>query len=90
MRDVGVQLGAAVGVANRAVLVEPAAAMVAEAAAQVVFRAAVVTAVGQFSVGRNAQVEGNMAVTLQTSVSSQTAPVHIFGVLPNLSATTRK
>jgi hypothetical protein len=52
--------------------------------------AGMVTAVGQFSAGRNAQVEGNMAVTLQTSVSSQTAPVRIFGVLPNLSATTRK
>ena len=52
--------------------------------------AGMVTAFGQFTAGRNGQVEANMAVTMQTSVSTQSAPVHIYGVLPNLSATTRK
>ena len=52
--------------------------------------AGMVTAVGQFSSGRSGQVDGNMAVTLQTSVSSQNASVHVFGTLPDLSATTRK
>jgi hypothetical protein len=42
VRDVGVQLGAAVGVADRAVLVQAAAALVAEPAAEVVLGAAVV------------------------------------------------
>lgn len=51
--------------------------------------AGMVTAVGQFNSARNGQVEGNMAVTMQTSVSSQNASVRIFGVLPDLSATTR-
>ena len=45
--DVGVQLGAAVGVADGAVLVEAAAALVAEPAPQVVLGAAVPAAVGQ-------------------------------------------
>ena len=49
MRDVGVQLGAAVGVASGAVLVEAAAALVAEAGAQVVLAAALRTAVGQLA-----------------------------------------
>jgi hypothetical protein len=52
--------------------------------------AGMVTAVGQFISGRNGQVDANMAVTLQTSVATQHAPVHIFGTLPDLSATTRK
>jgi hypothetical protein len=52
--------------------------------------AGMVTAVGQFNSGRNGQVDGNMAVTLQTSVSSQNASVRVFGTLPDLSATTRK
>lgn len=52
--------------------------------------AGMVTAVGQFNSGRNGQVDGNMAVTMQTSVSSQNASVHIFGTLPDLTATTRK
>jgi hypothetical protein len=52
--------------------------------------AGMVTAVGQFNSPRNRQVEGNMAVTMQTSVSSQSAAVRIYGVLPDLSATTRK
>lgn len=52
--------------------------------------AGMVTAAGQFVSGRNGQVDGNMAVTLQTSVAIQNAQVHIFGTLPDLSATTRK
>jgi hypothetical protein len=52
--------------------------------------AGMVTATGQFTAGRNGQVEGNMAVTMQTSVASQNGAVHIYGVLPDLSATTRK
>ena len=52
--------------------------------------AGMVTAVGQFSSARNGEVEGSMAVTMQTSVASQNASVRIYGVLPNLSATTRK
>jgi hypothetical protein len=52
--------------------------------------AGMVTATGQFSAGRNGLVEGIMAVTMQTSVSSQNAAVRIYGTLPNLSATTRK
>lgn len=52
--------------------------------------AGMVTAVGQFNAARNGQVEGNMAVTMQTSVSSQNAAVRVYGVLPDLSATTRK
>lgn len=52
--------------------------------------AGMVTAVGQFISSRDGQVEGSMAVTLQTSVSSVHAPVRVFGTLPDLSATTRK
>jgi hypothetical protein len=52
--------------------------------------AGMVTATGQFSAGRNGSVESNMMVTMQTSVSSQNAAVRIYGVLPSLSATTRK
>lgn len=52
--------------------------------------AGMVTAVGQFISGRNGQVDSTMAVTLKTSVSSQNASVHVFGTLPDLSATTRK
>jgi hypothetical protein len=52
--------------------------------------AGMVTASGHFVGERTGQVEGSMAVTLQTSVSSQRAAVHIFGVLPNLTATANK
>lgn len=52
--------------------------------------AGMVTAVGQFVSSRDGQVEGNMAVTLQTSVSTVHAPVRIFGTLPDLSATAQK
>jgi acetamidase/formamidase len=52
--------------------------------------AGMVTAVGQFVSSREGQVDGNMAVTLQTSVSTVHAPVRVFGTLPDLSATTRK
>lgn len=52
--------------------------------------AGMVTAVGQFSSARNGEVEGSMSVTMQTSVASQNTSVRIYGVLPDLSATTRK
>ncbi|PKO44514.1 MAG: hypothetical protein CVU31_12270 [Betaproteobacteria bacterium HGW-Betaproteobacteria-4] len=52
--------------------------------------AGMVTAVGQFNSARNGEVEGTMSVTMQTSVSSQTASVRVVGTLPDLSATTRK
>lgn len=52
--------------------------------------AGMVTASGHFVGERAGQVEGSMAVTLQTSVSSQRAAVHVFGVLPNLTATANK
>lgn len=52
--------------------------------------AGMVTAAGQFVSSRDGQVEGNMAVTLQTSVSTVHAPVRIFGTLPDLSAATPK
>ncbi|MBL8429683.1 MAG: hypothetical protein JNJ95_07335 [Dechloromonas sp.] len=52
--------------------------------------AGMVTAVGQFSSARNGVVEGNMAVTMQTSVAIQNASVRVFGTLPDLSATTRR
>ena len=54
--DVGVELGAAVGVADRAVLVEPAAALVAEAAPEVVLGPAVAASVGQLA-GRHGDEE---------------------------------
>ncbi len=49
MGDVGVELGPPVGVAECAVLVEPAAALVAETAPQVILRATVVAAIGQLA-----------------------------------------
>lgn len=52
--------------------------------------AGMVTANGHFVGERAGQVEGTMAVTLQTSVSSQRAAVHVFGVLPNLTAAANK
>ena len=52
--------------------------------------AGMVTATGQFVAGREGQVEGSMAVTLQTSVSSLNVPVRIFGALPDLTAVGRK
>lgn len=52
--------------------------------------AGMVTATGQFNSPRNGEVEASMAVTMQTSVASQNASVRIYGVLPDLSATTRK
>jgi len=52
--------------------------------------AGMVTAAGQFNSARNGEVEANMSVTMQTSVSSQNASVRVFGTLPDLSATTRK
>lgn len=52
--------------------------------------AGMVTASGHFVGERAGQVDGSMAVTLQTSVSSQHAAVHVFGVLPNLTAEANK
>lgn len=52
--------------------------------------AGMVTAHGQFTAGRQGQVDGTMSVTMQTSVSTQNAPVHIYGVLPDLKAATRQ
>ena len=51
MRDVGVQLDAAVGVADGAVLVELAAALIAEAGPQMILAAAAGTAIGQLAAG---------------------------------------
>jgi hypothetical protein len=52
--------------------------------------AGMMTAAGQFSSNRNGQVDGTMSVTLQTSVSSQNGLVRVYGILPDLSATTKK
>lgn len=52
--------------------------------------AGMMTATGQFIANRNGQVEGLMAVTMQTSVSSVRAPIRIYGNLPDLAATTNK
>src|SRR5262249_13657748 len=49
--DVGVQLGAAVGVARRPVLVELAAALVAEARPEMVLATTLAATVGQFAAG---------------------------------------
>lgn len=52
--------------------------------------AGMVTANGHFVGERTGHVDGSMVVTLQTSVSSQRAAVHVFGMLPNLTATANK
>lgn len=52
--------------------------------------AGMVTAVGQFAAGRDGQVDGSMAVTLQTSVAKMNVPVHIYGTLPDLTAVGRR
>lgn len=52
--------------------------------------AGMVTANGHFVAERNGQVDGTMAVTLQSSVSSQRAAVRVIGVLPDLTATASK
>lgn len=52
--------------------------------------AGMVTANGHFVAERNGQVDGTMAVTLQSSVSSQRAAVRVTGVLPDLTATASK
>src|SRR5262249_27146252 len=51
VRDVGVQLGSAVGIADGAVLIQAATALVAEPAPQVILRSAVVTTIGQLAGG---------------------------------------
>src|SRR5574343_162717 len=52
--------------------------------------AGMVTASGHFVGERGGQVDGTMAVTLQTSGSSQHAAVHVSGDLPNLTAAANK
>lgn len=52
--------------------------------------AGMVSASGQFIAGRDGQVEGGMTVTLQSSVSSTTVPLRIFGILPDLTTVGRK
>lgn len=52
--------------------------------------AGMMTATGQFIANRNGQVEGLMAVTMQTSVSSVRLPIRIYGYLPDLAATAQK
>ena len=49
-----------------------------------------VNGVGQFVVTRAGQVEGQLDVTVQTSVSSQRTPIRIYGVLPELTAVSRR
>jgi hypothetical protein len=45
------------------------------------------TAAGQFVATREGQVDSNLQVTMQTSVSTLTLPIRISGSLPNLQAT---
>lgn len=52
--------------------------------------AGAVNGVGQFTVNREAQVDGHMDVTVQTSVASQYTPVRIYGTLPELTAVSKK
>lgn len=44
------------------------------------------TAAGQFVANRERQVDSNLLVTMQTSVSSLTLPIRVSGTLPNLQA----
>ncbi len=52
--------------------------------------AGMMTGTGQLVAYRYGEVEGTVAVTLSTSVSSVTAPVRVYGTLPDLTATSRK
>ncbi|MFN4343036.1 MAG: AsmA-like C-terminal region-containing protein [Azonexus sp.] len=52
--------------------------------------AGMMTASGQFVARADGQVDGNMTVALQTSVSSLRVPVQIYGALPDLTAIGRK
>ncbi len=52
--------------------------------------AGVVNGIGHFTVTREGQVDGQMDVTVQTSVSSQYTPVRIYGTLPELTAVSKK
>lgn len=52
--------------------------------------AGMVTANGHFVAERSGQVDGIMAVTMQSSVSTQRTAVRVFGVLPDLSAVANK
>ena len=44
------------------------------------------TAIGQFVVTRDRQVDSNLSVTMQGSAAARTTPVKISGTLPNLQA----
>ena len=48
--------------------------------------AGMMTATGQFVATRDRQVDGNLSVGIQTSVSSLQVPVRVSGVLPDLTA----
>ena len=48
--------------------------------------AGMMTANGQFVATRERQVDGNLTVGIQTSVSSLQVPVRVSGVLPDLTA----
>lgn len=60
------------------------------AARSVKLDAGMMTGSGQFVADRHGQVEGSMAMALQTSVASVQAPVRIYGTLPDLTAVSRK
>ena len=51
--------------------------------------AGMVTANGQFLAGRDGVVDGNLTVTMQTSVSTIRTPVRVSGELPDLSAVSK-
>lgn len=52
--------------------------------------AGMVTASGQFVVGRQHALDANLLVTMQTSVSTVRTPVHLTGTLPEMSAVAGK
>lgn len=52
--------------------------------------AGMLTANGQFVIGRDRPLDANLVVSMQTSVSTVRAPVHVTGVLPNLTAVSGK
>ena len=47
-------------------------------------------ATGQFVATRDRQVDSNLLVTMQTSVSSLTLPIRVSGTLPNLQAASQR
>ncbi len=52
--------------------------------------AGMMTASGQFTAGQGGYIDANLAVSLQTSVSSVSIPVRVSGKLPDLVAIARK